>query len=57
MMKKIFRTALLSVSILMLSGCGVVDMIFKQSEKNHDELMEWVEERDERNNEVLPNEE
>ncbi len=56
-MKKIFRTLLLSISIFMLSGCGVVDMIFKQSKENHDDQMEWLKERDEKNKESLKNEE
>lgn len=50
-MKKILKPLLLVVSVSMLSGCGVVDMISKQSEKNHNDTMDWLNERTEKNKE------
>lgn len=56
-MKKIGKTLFLSISILMLSGCGVFDMISKQSKENHEDQMDWFKERDKKNKENLKKEE
>ncbi|WP_333880330.1 hypothetical protein MHB65_06970 [Lysinibacillus sp. FSL K6-0075] len=48
-MKRTLKFLLILSSIVLLSGCGLFDMIAKQSEENHKDTMDWLHERADRN--------
>ncbi|MED3799036.1 hypothetical protein P4604_16800 [Lysinibacillus capsici] len=54
-MKKIFKTLLIFVSVTILSGCGILNMVIEQDKENQKDVENWLHERSEKSKDSTNN--